>query len=168
MSKHQTTKPRTASSPLAKLLRISTASRLHIAFALVGWNRLPARTVLSLRWSQTLLDEQTILLPHGVSPMDSRMAVLLTAHAMRQRVDRWVSQCSWETDLVVTDRHGGFWSLAQADAETRIWCKKAGLPSLPLNALGHPCLRGTSRERFSAEQLNNPLVATTVLERRSR
>ena len=150
MSIDQTTKTKPGQSSLPKLLRVSTPSRLHVAFALVGWSRLPARTVLSLRWTQVLLDERTILLPEGAIQISERMTVLLTAHEKRQRVDRWIAQCSWEADLVVTDREGRPWSPDQADAETRIWCEKAGLPSLSLNALLHPCLAGASSVPISS------------------
>lgn len=168
MSKHKATKPRTASSPLPKLLRVSTPSRLHIAFAMVGWAHLPARTVLSVHWTQVLLDERTILLPEGALQISERLITLLVAHEKRQRVDRWISQSSWETDLVVTDREGSEWSMDQADAETRLWCEKAGLPPLSLNSLLHPCLGGSSRKQISAEQPNSPMVASSMLEGRSR
>ena len=141
------TPPPSVSRPegtLSAVLAATIDSRLHIAFALTGYTRLPAAEVLDLAWPQVSLPDGVLVTRCGVVRVSEPLADLLYWHATRQRMDRYRSRNAWSSDRVVVDERGEGYSLVRADNELALACRRAGLPILSLNALRHPVFGGAA------------------------
>ncbi len=127
-----------AGSRLERLLEVSVGSRLHLAMALVGREKMPAEVVLELRWPQVDLTTGVLVCDHGIYAMDPVVGELFYWHGALQRVDAWRTPGWPDTGRVFVNRHGVPIGMEHADAQVAHFCGLAGLAPVPLSGLRHP------------------------------
>lgn len=125
-------------SRLDHLLEVSVGSRLHLAMALVGREKIPAGVVLELRWPHVDTDACQLITDSGVYQFAPLVGELFYWHGALQRVDAWRTPRWPDTDRVFVNRYGAPISMEQADAQLAYWCQQAGLAPVPLAGLRHP------------------------------
>lgn len=134
--------PAVTGSRLDRLLSASVKSRLHLALVLVGKLKVDPQVVLNLRWAQVDLDSRLLDVPGGPVGLPPTVAVLFGWHAAQQRLDarrtpRWPA-----TGRVFVNACGAPISAEQADAVLARYCRRQGLPVVPLAGLRHPVWAG--------------------------